>query len=678
MEFLKKIYPLVILFCINILVHLPWLNIHKIITHGDWAYFSSQTLLMRTHQFGTWLTDINMGRAVFDLVQSPFWASFGYLYKFFGFDFTISNHILVLYPIIFLAPIFVFIFLRILFKNNMAILLAGCVYLFNSYFLTLQTGHLTLALAYTFVPLLLYFLIIYVESKSSSIFFSLLITTLLVSILEFRFGVICIGLAIVYFLMNKKYYDLFFYILITILLQSYWLFPAFFSKFLYSNNILSRDLFGTNFFGTISSLFLHHPFWSYGKAVAFVVNSPSVVYLVVAIPFIVMLMNFKNVNINLKFFIIIGFIGIFLSKQNNPPFGYVYEFLYQRFPLFSMYREATKFYLLTSLAFSVSAGYFYEKIKNLNTRYLFVFAFIIYQTVVFIPFINGKVGSTFGNFEIPYEYVEYNKFIQEEQDFYRVLWLPKVPRWVSFSENQQNIGVADLAFSTWLSMYKFGEPVHMDLSRFIFRKSDQELANMEIRYILVPKEDKFNDDNFFSDYGFQKELYIKNLTKRFGEPIIFGELYIYVMPWDNLQKIYSDTFDVKLTSQNLNKYCFDFLKNDDKHSKIVFSESFHPDWILYPASEFSWWKAPFLKPIADRNHYMEYGYANAWNIPSSELERAADKNGEVKLVLYFLPQTYFYYGLIVSLTTFFSLVGYLVFSWFKNRKTKDIKIDKTV
>ena len=100
------------------------------------------------------------------------------------------------------------------------------------------------------------------------------------------------------------------------------------------------------------------------------------------------------------------------------------------------------------------------------------------------------------------------------------------------------------------------------------------------------------------------------------------------MPWDNLQKIYSDTFDVKLTSQNLNKYCFDFLKNDDKHSKIVFSESFHPDWILYPASEFSWWKAPFLKPIADRNHYMEYGYANAWNIPSSELEEQLIKMGK--------------------------------------------------
>jgi hypothetical protein len=75
---------------------------------------------------------------------------------------------------------------------------------------------------------------------------------------------------------------------------------------------------------------------------------------------------------------------------------------------------------------------------------------------------------------------------------------------------------------------------------------------------------------------------------------------------------------------------------------------------------------------------MEYEYANAWNLDETDIIRAKSINMEggedVEIVLYFLPQTYFYYGLIMSITTFLSLIIYLSVFYFREflRKRKDL------
>lgn len=55
----------------------------------------------------------------------------------------------------------------------------------------------------------------------------------------------------------------------------------------------------------------------------------------------------------MQFFAVLALLGIFLSKQVAPPGGFVYKLLFDHFPGFSAFREASKFYVLIAMSYSV-------------------------------------------------------------------------------------------------------------------------------------------------------------------------------------------------------------------------------------------------------------------------------------------------------------------------------------
>lgn len=77
------------------------------------------------------------------------------------------------------------------------------------------------------------------------------------------------------------------------------------------------------------------------------------------------------------------------------------------------------------------------------------------------------------------------------------------------------------------------------------------------------------------------------------------------------------------------------------------------------------------KPIFDDTHRMVYDYANQWTIDpeyikanySREYYRInPDGTMDVRMTMYFRPQSYFYLGLIISGVTLFGCITYLVVS----------------
>lgn len=77
------------------------------------------------------------------------------------------------------------------------------------------------------------------------------------------------------------------------------------------------------------------------------------------------------------------------------------------------------------------------------------------------------------------------------------------------------------------------------------------------------------------------------------------------------------------------------------------------------------------KPVFDDTHKLVYDYANQWtidpvyiraNYPKEYYKQNPDGTIDVRMTLYFRPQSYFYLGLIISGTTFMLLVGYLGWS----------------
>jgi hypothetical protein len=93
---------------------------------------------------------------------------------------------------------------------------------------------------------------------------------------------------------------------------------------------------------------------------------------------------------------------------------------------------------------------------------------------------------------------------------------------------------------------------------------------------------------------------------------------------------------------------------------LVFSESYHEDWRAY-VGKLNWFTALFEKPISNEYHFIANGYANAWYIDPQEI----DKNGDrcLTITLYYLPQSLFYVGLIISSLTFIVCISYLLYDW---------------
>jgi hypothetical protein len=74
----------------------------------------------------------------------------------------------------------------------------------------------------------------------------------------------------------------------------------------------------------------------------------------------------------------------------------------------------------------------------------------------------------------------------------------------------------------------------------------------------------------------------------------------------------------------------------------------------------------FKKPVSENRHFLVNGYANAWYIYPTKVDK--DGDGEFAVTLYFKPQSYFYMGLIISGLTFFFCVGYLIWDWRRKKQ----------
>ena len=87
------------------------------------------------------------------------------------------------------------------------------------------------------------------------------------------------------------------------------------------------------------------------------------------------------------------------------------------------------------------------------------------------------------------------------------------------------------------------------------------------------------------------------------------------------------------------------------------------------------------KTVFSETHSQDYGYANTWLISPSEIKKNIDKQYyqensdgsiDLKLILYFKPQSYFYLGLIISGITLLSCFGYLLYDWRKRKRENNV------
>lgn len=505
-------------------------------TAGDWPYFSDITSdTLRRFYFSMWLSDNQFGRVLIDAGQAPTYAIYGWLSYYFNTGYGFNERLIHLWPSVILALFSSYTLIKYLFKDKYAAILGMIVYSANTYYLALLTGGLTLAVAYAIVPLIILF---YLKAVNTRKVIDVILCALIFSVCgayEPRIALIIIAilgiLAIVHYFYIfrgdepndiKSTIKMFMIyaspIVIFGLLNIYWVIGL--SKAGGADStVIASNLFGNEFFNISEALTLFHPFWT-GKAIQpfFIHNIPIYFWFIPVVAFGGLAFNKKDYR--LLFFAVVGAIGILLTKQSGEPFSSLYEWLFIHLPGFNAFREASKFYLLIALSYSVLIAAFFLFIKKrYGQRYIAIGAFIFIAMLFLpnlIPVVNNTVGPTFRTRSIPSEYTELNNFLDQD-DFSRTLWVPQKSRW-SLSSDKHPIVSASALLKTLdgdlEDTYKDNKNATQSDEIIAMLKQNfmpTVLSNAAIKYVIVPQRDVQNDDNFYRSYNDDPAVFARSL-----------------------------------------------------------------------------------------------------------------------------------------------------------------------
>ena len=201
-------------------------------------------------------------------------------------------------------------------------------------------------------------------------------------------------------------------------------------------------------------------------------------------------------------------------------------------------------------------------------------------------------------------------------------------------------------------------------SKIIASSHDQQVTLVDVTW----NRNKAISDRLIARPDPQEKLSIQNREKAYRDE-------------DNFTLNMEDTDHPSITVQKINSAKYNLMINASKPFFLVFSDSYNPRWKLYmnqnsPISgpilyDYDFVRVRELKqrielfnlddifylvrnPLDEDSHYLANGYANAWYI---------DRVGSYNLTLYFLPQSWFYLAVLVSLFAFLSSIIYILYHY---------------
>ncbi len=705
----KFIFLLVLL---ALLVYFRWLSF-GIFTSGDSLFYYSDFLKSFIHP-SVWSNSHNLGLINVVLWRFPIGFANG-LFGILGFSINISEKFLYFWPTLIFANIASFLLVRKVTKSNLAGFVGAIIFNYNTYYFV----GITAFLIYAAAPWVIFSLLFFMKSleKKSHLFSLLSLLFLFVAgSYDFRVAYIGVFLLLFYFIfyyliVSRKMLRKSFLLLLEIIvgfaiLNIYWVLPMLKLGSLTSNSVLDRTLFGNEFLNVLYSISFYHPFWTGTKTAYFHPQQIMAYFWLIPIfAFLGLYLNRKNKNI--LFFGIITLLGIFLTKQVGHPFPNIYPFLFEHVPGFNAFREASKFYFLIALSYSVLIGAFISWIwKNWKIGRSRVYGkyFLLGLTIfVFLwntlPIFTGSIQSLFIERHIPKDYIILKDFIANQDQYYRTLWIPSSSTWSFYTDKNPRIkNISLLNDNLWNKFITTGNYIDTDKGRFYIKYLNQQhmvsLLNLSsVKYIVVPLEDKQNHAELFIYYGKNRQYYIDELDKiNYLNRINIGtkEIAVYenynyrphVYATAEKETIYKDLrptiYDVRSKFITPTQYQVS-INNVKEPFYLNFSESYHPQWKLY-LGDFKWYNILFnkQKSISDKDHLQNDATLNSYFLDPKQVclshealakgdkvndgcVRNKDGSYDIDMTLYFAPQSWLYLGLIISGSTLVLVLRYLIF-----------------
>lgn len=648
---------------------------------GDWPFYFKEFIKDHYLLIPSWSTWYGNGLGG----MSPLYSldMFNNLTKsfvyFFGISWVITYKIFWFGLFIFLSMFSSMYFVHtVLQKSTLWQKLIGAlVFTTNTYILMVVSGgQMGVALAYSVAPLVLGVFIKLINIFDTSDFSSKFkIKTLKLSIIagcvlagqvmfDPRIAYITMIAVVLFVLINLQktlrgniYMIIFIFVipsLVAILLHASWIFPILVTK-QSSLNDLGNAYTGSGIvkflsFSTFSqSISILHPNWPeniFGK-VYFM--KPEFLFIpLIAYSFFIFSEKkyiFSKVILSLA---LLGILGSFLGKGANEPFGTLYIWLFKNIPGFLLFRDPTKFYLLTVLSYSIliplSIYYICERFKSnyypsslLKTKiqhYLpifFVCLFVGYWIFLIWPSVSGQLGGTFKKHEVPQEYIVLKDFLMGQSSFSRTLWVPRQQRFTFFSVNHPSIEASTLFNATSSAQI---------INKLKEKHTRQYLSDLSVKYIIVPYDSL--GEFFLTDRKYDKSIprKIANDLREISwlrEINGFGNISVFEVPFPKEHFWLEKSGYVSYAMMSPTLYEVNISISQDQN--MIFSERYNPYWVAQTKNK------TFNSKETVRG-------LNSFNLPK----------GKYSLKIFFLQEKLYNFGNLISFLTFLTLITFLVVS----------------
>jgi hypothetical protein len=709
---------IIVLIIFSLIAYWRWFFDFDVLLFTDWSFRFRETLLETSLLPQAWISNLNLG----NISQMPFTYPIEVTKSFLasaGFSWNLIERILFMCPVAIMAPIGSFLLIKKVTNSTAGAFIGALFFSFNNYFLAaFQSGHMNLMVAYSLAPLFLFLILESYETRSFRNIIFLSFTGFTIGAYDFRIFFSLAWISFFYFIFyvltqrnygNKNIigaaFIFFAPIFIVLLLNSFWLVPFFFSKGSYVIEAISRGVTQNNF-TILNSITLGYPIREVGMIDFNFRYVPIYLWVIPIAGFLGLFFNRKKKLV--LFFGCIALLGIFLGKQNADPFPNVYFWLFDHIPGFSGFRDASKHYYIIAIGYAVLVGAFTSwmlekradlKIKN-YLKYLSI-ALIIFVSIWNTRLmINGKAESLFVPKKIPADYAILKKFLAKQPDYFFTLWVPNPSHWALFTNQHPTAGLDSLVQDwTWRdnvsqNFRNGNNPILDELTNVLHRPySAQLLKNSSFKYIIIFLDDKERSEqyyNLFDLYG-SREFFIENLDNLdYLRKIDIGTKDLVVYENKNFKPLLYTTNEKETIYDNIRfqpvKYNFIdsteyniSIENISRPIYLNFAQTYHPEWKMR-AGDFIWIKTLMGEKyfLPDENHYKNTANLNSYFIDPKETcqsntscQQNPDGSYNIKLTLFFKPQSYFYLGLIISGLTLAGLLGYLGYDIVKRKRKKN-------
>ncbi|MDP3941292.1 MAG: hypothetical protein Q8Q49_03185 [bacterium] len=349
---------------------------------------------------------------------------------------------------------------------------------------------------------------------------------------------------------------------------------------------------------------------------------------------------------SIVFFSLLALLSAFLAKGTAEPFGNIYKFLYVSVPGFVMFRDPTKFYILTALSYSFLIPHSLSFMTSMLKKYPFrpgvskILSFlpsVLFVCLLFLLIRQVFFGGLFGTFQphpVPKEYVALKNFIANQDEFFRILYVPSQSRFGYTSVTKPGLS-AGLVFR--------GASQSAVVSVLTSKEGIRRLQTDAVKYVIVPTDPL--SEIFLKERKYDERLrqgFITDLTQSKSLPRLpnIGELAVFAvpspMPHFSINNPEASVSFVRSEESLVVNYPLS-VRNVKAGDSLIFSEGYSHLWQLRAGKD-------VLSP-QNENGVMRFRFA---------------KNGTYNVELVYLPSEN-QAGIAISLIVLFVIVTVPIF-----------------